>query len=100
MKHLIWGCLLCSAVSATAQKVKPAAVPQEVKASFSRLYPAVQKVTWEKEKGNYEAGFKQDGNSISVVFDAKGASLETEKEIRVSDLPAPVRSYIRDHYKS
>ncbi len=86
-------------VAAMAQKVNSTQVPVAVKASFEKAYPAVKNVKWEKEKSNFEAGFKQGGNEMSAVFKADGTQLETELEIKPADLPATVTAYVKQHYK-
>ena len=84
--------------SACAQKLKEADVPAAVKASFTKHYPGVT-AKWEKEDGKYEAGFKKDGNSMSALFEANGTMTESEMDIKVSDLPATVLAYVKEHYK-
>jgi hypothetical protein len=68
--------------------------PAAVKAAIARLYPTARNVKFEKENGDYEAGFKHNGKSMSVVLDVKGTVKETETEIPVSALPAAVRDYV------
>ncbi|MEZ0612434.1 PepSY-like domain-containing protein [Fibrella sp. WM1] len=68
--------------------------PAAVKATIARLYPTAKNVKFEKEDGDYEAGFKHNGKSMSVVLDAKGTVKETETEIPVNALPAAVRDYV------
>ena len=84
--------------SACAQKLKEADVPAAVKASFAKQYSGVT-AKWEKEDGKYEAGFKKDGNSMSALFEANGTMTESEMDIKVSDLPATVLAYVKEHYK-
>jgi len=83
-----------------AQKVKEANVPLKVKTAFGEKYPGVKGVTWEKEKGNFEANWggksKEDN---SVQFSPSGTFLEIYKAIPVSELPAPVLAYVKQHYK-
>ncbi|MEP7375906.1 MAG: PepSY-like domain-containing protein [Chitinophagaceae bacterium] len=86
------------AFSACAQKIDASKVPDAVKASFTKQFPGVT-AKWEKENGKYEAEFKQKGNSMSAVFEANGNMDETEIEIKASDLPAAVLTYIKEHYK-
>ena len=86
------------AFSACAQKLKEADVPAAVKASFAKQYSGVT-AKWEKEDGKYEAGFKKDGNSMSALFEANGTMTESEMDIKVSDLPATVLAYVKEHYK-
>ncbi|HQS04056.1 MAG TPA: hypothetical protein PLT16_00285 [Daejeonella sp.] len=54
---------------------------------------------WEKEDGKFEAGFKQNGNTMSALFEANGTMTESEMDIKVADLPAAVLSYVKDHYQ-
>lgn len=79
---------------ANAQKIKEADVPAAVKVTFEKQYPDIKSVKWEKEKGNYEAGFDLNKVETSLLMDEKGIILETESEIRVSELPKEVSDYI------
>lgn len=81
-----------------AQEVKPENVPAAVKAEFSKLYPSVKTVKWEKENGAYEAGFEMDKVEYSVLLDAAGKVMETENEIPVSKLPAAAQAYLSKNY--
>ena len=77
---------------AQAQKL---VVPEVVKAKVKALYPQANDVDWELEDGNYEAEIEQKGSSdVSVVLNAQGSVLETETEIKVSELPTAVRTYV------
>ena len=73
-------------------------MPAAVKASFDKLYPGI-KTNWEKEAGKYEAGFKKNGVTMSVLFEATGTVAETEIDIKVTSLPAAVLAYVKEHYK-
>ena len=73
--------------------------PAAVKASFSKLYPKVQKVKWGKEDANYEAEFDMNKSEMSCLFDASGNLLETETEIEVSALPQIVTAYVTRNYQ-
>jgi hypothetical protein len=86
-------------LSATAQKLNSTKVPAAVKNAFSSAYPGVKTVKWEKEKGDYEAGFKQGSSEISAVFKANGTQTESETEIKAAELPAAVTAYVKEHYK-
>ena len=91
------GCLIGTAVF--AQRVKSADVPQAVKAALLQKYPSASGVTWEKEKGNFEANWggksKEDN---SVVFTPAGAFVEMVVAMPVSGLPAAVAEYVHAHY--
>lgn len=87
-------------VAATAQKINSTQVPPAVKNAFAKAYTAIKTVKWEKEKGDFEASFKQGGNEMSAVFKADGTQLESELEIKAADLPASVLAYVKQNYKS
>jgi len=73
--------------------------PAVVKAAFDKTFPGVTKTTWEKEDGNYEAGFTAKGNKMSAVYSPKGVLQETEVSIPVSELPPAVTDYMKQHHK-
>jgi hypothetical protein len=101
MRKLI-GLIIASAVvslTACTQKMDASKVPAPVKESFARQFPGVVP-KWEKEDGKYEAGFKQNGQEMSAVFEANGTMTESEIEIAVSELPALVKEYIKTHYNN
>lgn len=83
--------------TACGQKTDASKVPAAVKASFAKKFPGVT-VRWEKENNQYEAGFKQNGKTMSALFETNGTLTETEMDIKASSLPAAVLSYIKEHY--
>ena len=87
-----------SAIVANAQKVKEADVPGEVKAAFTKQYPTTKAEKWEKENGNYEAEFDYNKSEMSVVIDPKGNIIETETEIKVSELSKAITDYCAKNY--
>ncbi|MEP7079601.1 MAG: PepSY-like domain-containing protein [Ginsengibacter sp.] len=74
-----------------------AVVPQVVIESFSKDYSGIN-AKWDKENANYEANFKKNGKSISVLYDATGTKLETEEDIPVTSLLQSVHDYVASHY--
>jgi hypothetical protein len=100
MKKLMMISALIAAIGFTAcgQKLDASKVPDAVKAAATRQYPGT-KFKWEKEDGKFEANFKQNGNSISALYEANGTMTESEMDIKVSDLPAAVLAYVKEHYK-
>jgi hypothetical protein len=85
-------------LTALAQKIDVAKVPSMIKASFTKDFPGIT-ATWEKEKLNYEANFKQSGTSMSALYDANGNRIETEKDVKIATLPAAVSLYITKNCK-
>lgn len=86
---LLSACLLISLMG-YSQKITPDQVPAPVKQSFAKKFPAATDVKYEMEKKDYEINFKDKGVEMSANFDATGKWLETETEIRQSDLPKEV----------
>lgn len=99
MKKLIFLLLAVASVSfASAQKISGKDVPPAVKSSFHKQYPHVKNIVWEKEKGHYEAGFKQKGMEHAVLMNASGNILETEEAIAISSLPLKLKEYVIKNY--
>jgi uncharacterized membrane protein YkoI len=97
MKKVFVICLMLIGVSAYAQRVNEAKVPAVVKDAFKKNFAGMT-AKWELEKGNYEANFKQNNQTLSALFDPQGKWLETETDIKISDLPAKVKSYVAQNY--
>ncbi|HMH24730.1 MAG TPA: PepSY-like domain-containing protein [Puia sp.] len=90
-------CLLTSPV--WAQRLKDANVPVAVRSSLAKKYPSATGVTWEKEKGNFEANWGgKSGEDNSVMFTPGGAFVEKVVAIPVSSLPSGVAAYVHAHY--
>lgn len=80
-------------VSATNQKEEK--IPAAAKSGFAAKFPTAQKVKWSVEKpGEFEAEFTLNGVETSALVDAKGTLLETEAEIKESELPQAVKATI------
>lgn len=96
MKAIFGILLLASATitAAQAQKLSAAKVPAQVITAFTKLHPGV-KASWEMEKQDYEAGFNLNGKEVSEVYAAKGTLLETEIEIKPTELPAAVLAKLK-----
>lgn len=94
----IFGLLLASDHS-FAQKLKSGDIPGAVRSALIQQYPHATNVTWEKEKGNYEANWggksKEDN---SVVFTPEGKFVEMVKAILVTNLPIAIPLYIKKNY--
>ena len=86
--------------AALAQKVAPAKVPAAAAATFKQYFPTVKSVQWEKEGADFEAGFAMGKAEMSAVITAAGVLKETETEISVAQLPAPVQKALAASYKS
>jgi hypothetical protein len=87
-----------TSLATNAQDLREKDVPDAVKTKFASLYPDV-KAQWEMENGKYEAEFYQNKFETSVLFDAAGTIIQTEREIPVSSLPQAVRDYVKKNLK-
>lgn len=101
MKKIVFLLAAVASVSfANAQKIQEKDVPAPVKAGLQKKFPNAQNIKWEKEKGNYEAGFKVKQADYSVLVGASGNIIETEVPIANDALPASVKEYVSKHYPS
>ena len=94
---LLSACLLFSLMGYT-QKITPDKVPAPVKEAFAKKFPGATDVKYEMEKKDYEINFKDKGVEMSVNFDATGKWLETETEIKVTDLPKEVSASVAKNF--
>jgi|SRR5580704_10987513 hypothetical protein len=91
------GCLI--SISAAGQRIKAADVPAAVKTALQSKYPSATAVSWEKEKGNYEANWGgTSGEDHSVLFTPAGTFVEQVEAMPVAQLPAGVTAYVHTHY--
>ena len=87
------------ATNTYAQDINTKDVPTVVKEALAKKYPQATKVSWEKEKGNYEANWGgKSGEDTSVQFTAAGAFVEEVNAIPVNQLPVEVATYVKSHY--
>ncbi|MGZ3752621.1 MAG: PepSY-like domain-containing protein [Mucilaginibacter sp.] len=85
--------------NAMSQDLKAKDVPAAVKEALAKKHPKATKVSWEKEKGNYEANWGgRSGEDTSVQFTPAGVFVEEVDAIAVNQLPASVAPYIKAHY--
>jgi hypothetical protein len=73
--------------------------PEAVVNAFSKQFPNITKVKWEKEKENlWEGEFKLDGIEYSACFDNEGNWIETEQEINMKDIPITIKAAIEKEF--
>ena len=73
--------------------------PRAAKESFAKKFPTAQSIKWDKENDKeYEASFTLDGVKHSSNFSNEGIWLETETEIKITDLPQAVTTAITGKY--
>src|SRR6201996_1770443 len=82
-----------------AHDLKAKVVPAAAKEALAIKYPEATKVSWEKEKGNYEANWGgKSGEDNSASFKPDGTFVEIVKAISISALPKNIAPYIKEHY--
>ena len=102
MKKIILSSIMLGSIIgiAAGQDLKKSGVPEVVKTELSKKYPAAKKVTWEKEKGNFEANWGgKSGEDMSVLFAPDGTFIEQVAAIDPKDLPSGVAVYVKQNYK-
>jgi hypothetical protein len=83
------------AITSCAQDVAPKVVSD----AFTAKFPKAKSVKWEKENDKeWEAEFKLDGKEFSANFLNNGEWIETEHEIKKSELPEAVTASIKANF--
>ena len=85
--------------AAFSQKIKFSRLPVAVQHSFLKQYTGIT-AQWEKEKENYEAGFKKNGETISLLYNTGGILIESETTIAVAQLSEEIKNYIKATYNN
>ena len=100
-KLLVLFVCLAMVIGVFAMNQKDEKIPAAAKAGFAAKFPTAQKVKWSVEKpGEFEAEFALNGIETSVLVDAKGNLLETEAEIKESELPQAVKATLARDFAS
>jgi outer membrane lipoprotein-sorting protein len=82
-------------VCVSAMNQKDEKIPATAKTGFAAKFPTAQKVKWRIENpGEFEAEFTINGVESSALLNDKGNVLETEAEIKESELPQAVKATI------
>jgi hypothetical protein len=94
--------MLCAAfmsISAYAQKISADKIPSIVVKGFKTKFPNAADAHWEMEhEKDYEVNFKMNAAKHSAVFDAHGKWIESESQIKVSELPIAARESITNQF--
>lgn len=87
-----------SMVLINAQKIQQKDIPVSVQSALQKQFPDAKNVKWEKEHGNYEAGFQSKGTKYSVLVNASGNIMETEVPVDINSFPAQSKQFILKKY--
>jgi hypothetical protein len=98
MKKLFLLPALLVALVGCDKKDKEVSIPAPVKEAFAAQHPNAKDVDWEEEDGNYEADFKTNDVKQTVVISPAGKIIETETEIKPTELPVPVQATLESKY--
>ena len=99
-KSIIVITLIMVSLVSFAQKTEEQNVPQVVKNALLQKFPKAKEVKWDKEGKNFEASFDLNNVDNSVLLSQDGKIVETEIEIKVSQLPKNALQYLKDNYKN
>ena len=88
-------------VAAPVRPRSAASIPDAVMTAFQRAYPNARALRWTREHGQFEAEFNDGATEKKtwLMFTAAGAVTETEVEIDVAQLPAPIGARLSSYYK-
>jgi len=73
--------------------------PTTIQKTFMEKYKTATKISWEKEERNeWEVDFVYEGCKLSAVFAENGSWIETERKIKVAELPTAIAQTIKSIY--
>ena len=90
--------MLAVQFTGVSQSIPAEKVPANIKQAFAKKFPVATDVKYELETKDYEITFKEKGVGMSADFDPTGKWLETETEIKESDLPKEVISSVAKNF--
>jgi hypothetical protein len=94
---LLSACLLISLMGYT-QNIPPDEVPAPIKQAFAKKFPAATSVKYEMLKNDHEVTFNDKGVEMAADYNSSGEWLETETEIKESDLPKEVIASVAKNF--
>ena len=74
-------------------------VPENVKATFEKMFPEAKSIQWSFEDSKtWEADFKMKCKKMSANFDADGKWMETETGLKTKSLPENVSNVVKSEF--
>jgi len=99
IRFIILLVIISMVLSLSAKDKKNVNIPNQVKDALTKLYPDAKDVKWDKEGKNYEAGFDNKGTKTSVNIDKTGKLIETEVNLKISELPKGIEEFVAKNFK-
>lgn len=94
----IFTLLFIGSFAVNAQDLQKNQVPNEVMSAFEKTYSNVNDVEWEKQGEGFGVEFEQNRMDNEVWYAASGKVLKTEKELKVSEVPAAIKKTVKTDY--
>ena len=86
---------LLLAITSLAGEITVSDVPAKVKACVDSVFPKIEVVRWELEKGRYEAWVKKKDHQIAVSVLPDGHVFAMLKRIKANELPKTTQEFIK-----
>lgn len=98
MKNIAMAFCMAVMSCAQAQKISADKVPSTIIGNFNQQFPHAEKSKWEMEEKNYEVAFHLNQVEYAAIYSPTGEWLETEQEIKSSELPDAVKKAIEKEF--
>ena len=86
-------------IQSCTQKSDNVKVLEKILTSFKSKFPDAIKIKWEMEnETEWEADFELNGQKYSANFNSNGEWVETEFEIKPSEIPIVIRSILDQNF--
>ena len=90
--------LLATVTPLHGQKLKPDAVPEEVKQTMDFEYSNVKILYWELSNGVYIANFKEDNSPGKCYISKDGQWQKTVYPVPRTELPSAITDYVKQNF--
>ena len=101
MKSIVFiVCISSVFMIACGNSIPATDVPSVVLNSFKSKFPEALKVEWEKVDTHYEAEFELSSTDHAARLTTDGKLIIQKKEIHASNLPANIRSLLRNKFNT
>ena len=80
------------------QKLKPEAVPDDVKQTMEFEYPNVKITFWELNNNVYVANFKEDNSPGKCYIKKNGQWEKTVYPVPKAELPSAITDYVKNNF--